>query len=178
MRQKPTRHGCTPTAFLRSGGRTAALLVSRRILHPQNAGSQNLPNLSQSIIRGHDVGVWAHRRPSDPRLRRRIKLHHEIGLLRQQGEQHLDQPQRLSATVFAVYPSAFWHDDAGSEAALQSAGPLPDRHHVDRWKVPMLSTGVWVVHLLEGHCDLQLSVGFPLVRHRRLPFSIRTTSAA
>ena len=40
----------------------------------------------------------------------------------------------------------------------------------------MLSTGVWVVHLLEGDCDLQLSVGFSLVCHRRLPFSIRTTS--
>jgi hypothetical protein len=61
-------------------------IISVCRLHSQDARSQDLPDLGQPLLCGHRDGVWVPRSPSDPRLRRRIKLHHDIGLLRQQGE--------------------------------------------------------------------------------------------
>jgi len=42
-----------------------------------------LPNFRQRFLYGHPVGIGTPRRPSDSRLHRRIKLHHETGLPRQ-----------------------------------------------------------------------------------------------
>jgi hypothetical protein len=178
MRHKPTRYECRLIAFLRSGGRPAILLAGRRLLHSQNAGSQDLPNFGQQLLCAHVVWVWAPWRPSDPRLRGRIKLHHENGVFRQQGEQHLSWPRRLPATLLPVYQGAFRYVNAGREVALRQTGSLPDRPHIDRCKFPMVSAGVWVAHLRAGYCDLQLFSLFSLVLHRRLPFSIRSTPLA
>ena len=65
-------------------------------------------------------------------------------------------------TFFSVYQSAFPHAQAVSEGALRLSGSFPDRHHIDRRKLPAVSAGAWEVGFQNGDCDFQISFWFSM----------------